>query len=246
MWCTNCRTPFSWRTGGIVRGVVHNPHYFEFLRSRGGVMPRQPGDEPCGDRFIAYNDLVRRMAPLPDREHAANKRALSEYLRKILEIKDRAENERAMIIPDADANSDLRRKYLMQELDDADLRRQLVVRERKRERIAAWRGVYDMVCTASSDILKSIRTPESVEQAFRELGELHEFAMASVQSVGKRFDSKPPFEIPDAKRLLVNSKEWVTLERAQKARALERAAGGRRRAVADFVENEEDVLELMM
>lgn len=25
MWCISCRTPFSWRTGRIIQGVVHNP-----------------------------------------------------------------------------------------------------------------------------------------------------------------------------------------------------------------------------
>lgn len=30
MWCTACQTPFSWRTGQIVTGPVHNPHFFEY------------------------------------------------------------------------------------------------------------------------------------------------------------------------------------------------------------------------
>jgi hypothetical protein len=34
MWCTQCHTAFSWRTGRI-ETRVHNPHYFEFMR-RGG------------------------------------------------------------------------------------------------------------------------------------------------------------------------------------------------------------------
>jgi hypothetical protein len=212
------------------------------MRSRNGVVPRQAGDEPCADRFITANDLVRRTSRFPDREFAAHKRALAEYLRKVLEIKDRAENERGMAIPDADSNSDLRRKYLMHELSDADLRRQLVVRERKRERIAAWRQVYDMMCTASSDILKSVQTPESVEKAFEELKALYEFTMGSVQSVGRRFDSKRPYEIPNAEHLLARSKEWIKAERTQKAKALERAAQRRRAAVET---DDDEIIEVM-
>lgn len=27
MWCTQCRTPFSWNTGTVIRGRFHNPHF---------------------------------------------------------------------------------------------------------------------------------------------------------------------------------------------------------------------------
>lgn len=44
MWCTQCQTTFSWRTGQKSVGAVHNPHYFEWIRRAGAVLPRQPGD----------------------------------------------------------------------------------------------------------------------------------------------------------------------------------------------------------
>ena len=51
MWCTQCQTTFSWRTGMKEEGHTHNPHYYEFMRRNGG-MPRAPGDNPgqaqCG------------------------------------------------------------------------------------------------------------------------------------------------------------------------------------------------------
>jgi hypothetical protein len=49
MWCTSCNDcAFDWVTGKIEK-VIHNPHYFEYQRRiNNGVVPRQPGDVPCG------------------------------------------------------------------------------------------------------------------------------------------------------------------------------------------------------
>ena len=48
MWCTACQVAFSWRTGRIVNGVIHNPHYYEFQRTHGNNIIRNPGAVVCG------------------------------------------------------------------------------------------------------------------------------------------------------------------------------------------------------
>ena len=56
MWCTACQTTFSWNTGQVLLNtVVHNPHYYEYLRrTNGGTVPREAGDVPCGGLPNAY------------------------------------------------------------------------------------------------------------------------------------------------------------------------------------------------
>ena len=34
MFCTYCNTNFDWASGKKINGVIHNPHYFEYMRTR--------------------------------------------------------------------------------------------------------------------------------------------------------------------------------------------------------------------
>ena len=54
MWCTQCHTAFSWRTGRI-ETHIHNPHYYEWQRrNNNGVAPRNIGDFQCGREINHY------------------------------------------------------------------------------------------------------------------------------------------------------------------------------------------------
>jgi hypothetical protein len=68
IWCTSCQTAFSWHTGKIETGPVHNPHYFQYLRQQGLNIPRANhpdanpearfemlcGQVPTADRILTY------------------------------------------------------------------------------------------------------------------------------------------------------------------------------------------------
>jgi hypothetical protein len=62
MYCVECKTAFSWKTGKIETGRIHNPHYYEDLRRiHNGNIPREQGDDPhddCQDPIpILYDDI---------------------------------------------------------------------------------------------------------------------------------------------------------------------------------------------
>ena len=69
MWCTQCKTAFSWRSGRIINSVIHNPHFFEWQRQQNnGAAPRVPADGgpmQCGrlPQYYMFNNKLSSIRP---------------------------------------------------------------------------------------------------------------------------------------------------------------------------------------
>jgi hypothetical protein len=66
MWCVVCRTAFSWNTGLIEDGHIHNPHYYQFLREQKAKEEAEAEVEDelrpvCGIRDNALHWMCRRL-----------------------------------------------------------------------------------------------------------------------------------------------------------------------------------------
>ena len=48
MWCTLCHVAFSWKSGIIDKGVIHNPHFYQYQQNNEGEVARNPQDMVCG------------------------------------------------------------------------------------------------------------------------------------------------------------------------------------------------------
>nr|QBK89585.1 MAG: E3 ubiquitin-protein ligase [Pithovirus LCPAC001] len=61
MWCTICHTPFSWRSGRVVHGAIHNPHAHAWFREN-NIGGRNIDDVPCGGLIDMpkYNTILFR------------------------------------------------------------------------------------------------------------------------------------------------------------------------------------------
>ena len=129
MWCISCQTPWDWTTGKIVtNGVIHNPHYYEWMKRNGGAAPRNPADIPCGGYPTVWE--LRRMPKGID-AHISHK--FHEFHRICQELQDISEHGYRSHI-DNTTTTGINVKFLLRDFDEKRWGQNLAKTEKKRKR----------------------------------------------------------------------------------------------------------------
>jgi len=153
MWCTQCHTAFSWRTGRT-ESRVHNPHYFEWQRRNGNQIPRDPNDFVCGrdmDHSIydAFSRLLRSYFMTNSNCRQLLKR-IDDIVRYSLHL---IHVERPTQPNYERRNEELRVKYLMKEISEEEMRTLLQRDEKKHHRNQELAEVYTLLVNTVTEIL---------------------------------------------------------------------------------------------
>ena len=197
MWCISCHTPFSWNTGQTIKtGIVHNPHYFQWLAKGGQQAPQNPGFIPCGGLPNAYHvQGCLRNATKDDRKE------ILEILRICTHIMD-VERHRYERHLDPINNEAVGVQFLLKERNEEDWKKHLARVERDRQKSNEIRDILDAFNGAAIDLFRRIDTGKTYtrEEATDlivtlrvELEELRRFSFDAMSEIGKHFNCSVPW-----------------------------------------------------
>lgn len=187
MWCPGCQTAFSWRTGHVDTGVVHNPHFYQWQRS-GGAPPRNPGDVVCGglrDWWRVRAELRHRVCDTASvrKELDALTSQAAEIHRSINHIAHTVISHLRREARATDPNRELRASYIMGEITQNQLSTTLVKRDTSRRKNTELLHVWELVNTVATEAFNAFA--DSAAELLRDGGEKATVAIGRVRGVSR-------------------------------------------------------------
>lgn len=207
MWCTQCHTAFSWRTG-LIETKIHNPHFYDWQRQNLGSVPRNPGDNLCGNNELTHrtlNDISKIIykkvginnTPLKDEAKILYSK-LSIIIRKTLHL---SQTQMPVYqVDNVENNLKLRIKYLRNKITKDEfkilLQRDNKKHEKKREMYEILQlfvnTVTEIINRVKIDIQESNNTSfDKPLETINEVDRIQEYVNECLLEISNTYNSKP-------------------------------------------------------
>lgn len=184
MWCIQCHTAFSWKTGLIEQGIIHNPHYFQYLKDKGEVA-RNALDVPCGGlphyRYI-YDYMLSHHCGLDATNYVRLKYEQFSHLRDYT-LREMLPNPQVQINHNA-----LTVDYILNRISEKNYKATLYVRERKRERGLEERQMLDAYVTIGEEAFrKLISEAITIDEFISEIQQIKWYTQNELNQLNHRY-----------------------------------------------------------
>ena len=162
MWCTQCHVAFSWKTGIVDNGVVHNPHFYAHQRAGGGAPMRNPGEIACGGMPNWWNirNVMRNRYYILHSPHKSDFRKFIENIgdlhRTFAHIQHyELQRARQKIRDNANHEPD-RIRYLLKQITKEELANNVIRKDKLRRKYTELVHIYELIHVVSVDLFRWI------------------------------------------------------------------------------------------
>jgi hypothetical protein len=191
MWCTQCHTAFSWRTGAV-ETRVHNPHYYEWMR-RNGTLPATggpPGGAPPEGGCLANNEVIPQI-----QHHYWNDHTIQQACRAVLHGEGLLRQHRNMdhMLNEDQARALLRVKRLVNEITENAWKDKLQRMDKAKKKNTCVLAVLDMYVQAGTDLLRGAMPADADRAAItKQVFDLRKYCNGELEKVYKRYNCEVP------------------------------------------------------
>ena len=203
MFCTQCQCVFDWTTGVEQKnGVVHNPHYFEWL-ARNGRNPADPirGRGECGGFGFLYGVLNASKSVATPEDYAR----LAYHTRKATHIAGHTLDH--LFAPGEPIDhTELRLKFLDNQIKEPEFKIAVQRHEKRRMKEIELRQILETYVAVVRDLVSDIGTQTEddfrppvidifkISKNVRALTELKTYIEQQIATLGKSYGSKLDFD----------------------------------------------------
>lgn len=194
MWCTQCHTAFSWKTGRI-ESRVHNPHYFEYMRRTNGGLARNMNDHfVCGQELTAR--IVRQINY--DRDSPGVKtvlRNIDHAVQSVIHLQYVQMN--TYRVDQVEDNIELRIQYLNKDISESDFKIRVQRANKKHEKKREIGEILDLFTRTVTEIVLRMAQESTAESGFEQISSywkeiigIQEYANECLSEISTTYSSK--------------------------------------------------------
>jgi hypothetical protein len=179
MWCTHCNIAFDWKTGEKVKGIIHNPHYYEYVEKN--LQPR------CHDQDFPSDIELKRALDTIGCPIELRCQIVEVY--RYMIWYHQVELPRLPTRYDHELNLDLRIRYLTQEISEEEFKTKLQRRQKDVEKKIEYRDIGETYVYLLNDVFRSFLENREVDALIHHIKGVTQQAQDAIMFLNKRYNS---------------------------------------------------------
>ena len=184
MWCTACHIAFDWKTGERVRGIIHNPHYHDYIEQHG--VPVRRRDSYQRFEFVETELIVQLLSEQGCPELTIYQ--LIEVYRYIIHYYE-VDLSRLPSRFDESVNLDLRIHYLNQQISEEEFKTKLQRRQKDIEKKIEYRDIGETYVDIMNDLYIDFLDKKNIDVLISEIRLITKSTQEAIFNLNKRYNS---------------------------------------------------------